>query len=55
MKERHGPIPVPLPNELNGDRHVLKFTPDGRLLVVFRDISPMSFRRNWRQAKKGTK
>lgn len=38
-------IPAPLPNELNGDRHVLKFTPDGRLLVVFRDISPMSFRK----------
>jgi hypothetical protein len=33
-----------LPNELNGDRHVLKFTPDGRLLVVFRDVSPLSFR-----------
>jgi len=36
--------PRPLPNELNGDRHVLKFAPDGRLLVVFRDISPVSFR-----------
>jgi hypothetical protein len=36
--------PGPLPNELNGDRHVLKFTPDGRLLVVFRDISPLRFR-----------
>jgi hypothetical protein len=36
--------PRPLPNELNGDRHVLRYTPDGRLLVVFRDISPMSFR-----------
>ena len=36
--------PKPLPNELNGDRHVLKYTPDGRLLVVFRDISPLSFR-----------
>lgn len=36
--------PRPLPNELNGDRHVLKYTPDGRLLVVFRDISPLSFR-----------
>lgn len=35
--------PRPLPNELNGDRHVLKYTPDGRLLVVFRDRSPMSF------------
>lgn len=37
--------PVPLPNELNGDRHVIRFTADGRLLVVFRDISPMSFRK----------
>jgi hypothetical protein len=36
--------PRPMPNELNGDRHVLKFTPDGRLLVVFRDISPLRFR-----------
>jgi BNR repeat-like domain len=36
--------PRPLPNELNGDRHVLKFTPDGRLLVVFRDISPLRSR-----------
>lgn len=35
--------PRPLPNELNGDRHVLKYTPDGRLLVVFRDRSPMSY------------
>jgi len=38
--------PRALPNELNGDRHVLKFTPDGRLLVVFRDISPVSFRKD---------
>ena len=38
--------PRPLPNELNGDRHVLKFAPDGRLLVVFRDISPLSFRKD---------
>ena len=36
--------PRPLPNELNGDRHVLKYTTDGRLLVVFRDISPLSYR-----------
>jgi hypothetical protein len=36
--------PRPLPNELNGDRHVLKFAPDGRLLVVFRDVSPLSMR-----------
>ncbi|NMC39666.1 MAG: exo-alpha-sialidase [Bacteroidales bacterium] len=32
--------PRPLPNELNGDRHVLKYGPDGRLLCVFRDRSP---------------
>ena len=31
--------PKPLPDELTGDRHVLKYTTDGRLLVVFRDIS----------------
>lgn len=36
--------PKPLPNELTGDRHVLKYTPDGRLLVVFRDISPAGTR-----------
>ena len=36
--------PRPLPNELTGDRHVLKYTPDGRLLVVFRDISPLNTR-----------
>ncbi len=36
--------PRPLPNELNGDRHVLKYAPDGRLLVVFRDVSPEKFR-----------
>jgi hypothetical protein len=38
--------PRPLPNELTGDRHVLKFSPDGRLLVVFRDISPLSCRKD---------
>lgn len=38
--------PKPLPNELNGDRHVLKYTPDGRILVVFRDISPIIFRKD---------
>ncbi|MDH3710760.1 MAG: glycoside hydrolase, partial [Cyclobacteriaceae bacterium] len=32
--------PKSLPNELTGDRHVLKYAPDGRLLVVFRDRSP---------------
>jgi hypothetical protein len=35
-----------LPNELNGDRHVLKYTADGRILIVFRDISPLSYRKN---------
>ncbi|MCX6302393.1 MAG: sialidase family protein [Bacteroidia bacterium] len=30
--------PRPLPNELTGDRHVLKYSPDGRILVVFRDV-----------------
>jgi hypothetical protein len=44
--------PRPLPNELNGDRHVLKYTPDGRLLVVFRDISPMSFRKDLEKVAK---
>lgn len=38
--------PASLPNELNGDRHVLKYTPDGRLLIVFRDISPLSYRKD---------
>lgn len=35
--------PRPLPNELNGDRHVLKYAPDGRILCVFRDRSPAIF------------
>jgi hypothetical protein len=30
--------PRPLPNELTGDRHVLKYAPDGRILAVFRDV-----------------
>ena len=30
--------PKPLPNELTGDRHVLKYAPDGRILAVFRDV-----------------
>lgn len=38
--------PTPLPNSLNGDRHVIKYAPDGRLLIVFRDISPLSFRKD---------
>ncbi|MFN8239361.1 MAG: sialidase family protein [Bacteroidales bacterium] len=38
--------PRPLPAELNGDRHTLKYTKDGRILVVFRDISPAPFRKD---------
>ncbi len=29
--------PRPLPRELCGDRHVIRYSPDGRLVVVFRD------------------
>jgi len=29
---------VPLPSSLFGDRHVAKYTPDGRLVVCFRDV-----------------
>jgi hypothetical protein len=36
--------PKPLPNELTGDRHVLRYAPDGRLLAVFRDVSPLNSR-----------
>jgi len=35
--------PRPMPNELNGDRHVCKYAPDGRLLISFRDRSPAKF------------
>lgn len=35
--------PRPMPNELNGDRHVCKYAPDGRLLISFRDRSPSKF------------
>lgn len=38
--------PRPLPNELTGDRHVLKYSPDGRILAVFRDYSTSSNRNN---------
>jgi len=38
--------PKPLPNSLNGDRHVIRYAPDGRLLIVFRDYSPLSFRKD---------
>jgi len=32
--------PRPLPNSLTGDRHVIRYVPDGRLVVFFRDVSP---------------
>ena len=32
-----------LPNELTGDRHVLKYAPDGRLFISFRDRSPRKY------------
>jgi hypothetical protein len=32
--------PRSLPNALNGDRHTIRYAPDGRLLIVFRDNSP---------------
>ena len=35
--------PRPLPNELTGDRHVAKYAPDGRLLILFRDRSPRQY------------
>jgi len=35
--------PRPMPNGLNGDRHVCKYAPDGRLLISFRDRSPAKF------------
>ncbi|MDD4143631.1 MAG: hypothetical protein PHN68_03245 [Prolixibacteraceae bacterium] len=35
--------PRPLPNELTGDRHVLKYAPDGRLFVSFRDLSAVEY------------
>jgi hypothetical protein len=35
--------PRPLPNSLTGDRHVCRYTPDGRLIVFFRDVSPARY------------
>lgn len=32
--------PRPLPDALNGDRHVAKYSSDGRLLISFRDLAP---------------
>ena len=34
--------PRPLPNALTGDRHVLRYAPDGRIVAFFRDRSPSS-------------
>ena len=31
--------PRPLPNILTGDRHTAAYTPDGRLIISFRDVS----------------
>jgi hypothetical protein len=31
--------PSSLPNELTGDRHVAAYSPDGRLVIFFRDVS----------------
>lgn len=31
--------PRELPNALTGDRHVLRYAPDGRILATFRDVS----------------
>ena len=48
-------LPKPLPNSLNGDRHVLRYAPDGRLVIVFRDISPLSYRTNLEKIAKEKK
>ena len=34
--------PKELPGSLTGERHVARFAPDGRLLVTFRDYSPLN-------------
>jgi hypothetical protein len=34
--------PVELPGSLTGERHVGKYAPDGRLLICFRDYSPLN-------------
>jgi len=36
--------PRALPNSLNGDRHQAIYTPDGRLLISFRDMAPAYWR-----------
>lgn len=33
--------PIEMPGSLTGERHVGKYAPDGRLLICFRDYSPM--------------
>ncbi len=38
--------PRPLPNALTGDRHVLRYAPDGRIVAFFRDHSPSSAQGN---------
>ncbi len=40
--------PLELPSSLTGDRHVARYTPDGRLFVTFRDQAPSSpWRGDW--------
>ena len=40
--------PVELPSSLTGDRHVGRYTPDGRLFITFRDQEPSSpWRGDW--------
>ena len=40
--------PLELPESLTGDRHVGRYTPDGRLFVTFRDQAPSSpWRGDW--------
>ena len=40
--------PLELPSSLTGDRHVGRYTPDGRLFVTFRDQEPSSpWRGDW--------
>lgn len=38
--------PRQLPNSLTGDRHQIIYTPDGRLLISFRDVAPGAWRYN---------
>lgn len=35
-------VPVELPASLTGDRHTLRYAPDGRIVAVFRDMGKMS-------------